>query len=114
MKRLFALLLLWAVPAQAGYYSELDKNDIVLRVIVISDELETGETPAEQEASGIKFCEKLYGGGIWVATFADGRRKNYAGPGYKFDRELNAFVAPRPSPDAVLDRETAQWQEIKK
>jgi hypothetical protein len=36
-------------------------------------------------------------------------RFNYAGIGYTYDEELDAFLPPRPSEDAILDEETYTW-----
>jgi len=36
-------------------------------------------------------------------------RKNYAGIGYTFDEQRDAFIPPKPSPDAVLDEDTCLW-----
>lgn len=36
-------------------------------------------------------------------------RKNYAGVGFTYDREKDAFIPPSPFPSWVLDEETCQW-----
>lgn len=36
-------------------------------------------------------------------------RKNYAGIGYTYDREKDAFIAPKPFPSWVLNDETCLW-----
>jgi hypothetical protein len=36
-------------------------------------------------------------------------RKNYAGIGYTYDEQRDAFIPPQPSPDAVLDEQTCLW-----
>lgn len=36
-------------------------------------------------------------------------RKNYAGIGYSYDPELDAFIPPKPYPSWVLDTETGLW-----
>jgi hypothetical protein len=36
-------------------------------------------------------------------------RKNYAGIGYTYNRELDAFVPPKPYASWVLDEETCLW-----
>lgn len=47
--------------------------------------------------------------GSWVQTFLDGTRGNYAGIGFTYDEELDAFIPPKPSEDAVLDEATFSW-----
>jgi hypothetical protein len=36
-------------------------------------------------------------------------RKNYAGLGYTYDKELDAFIPPKPFASWVLDEETCIW-----
>lgn len=36
-------------------------------------------------------------------------RKNFAGKGYTYNRELDAFIPPSPFPSWVLDEETCTW-----
>ena len=36
-------------------------------------------------------------------------RKNYAGIGFRFDAELDAFIPPTPYPSWILDEETCLW-----
>jgi hypothetical protein len=37
-------------------------------------------------------------------------RKNYAGIGYIYDAELDAFYPPSPFPDWVLNKDTCLWE----
>ena len=36
-------------------------------------------------------------------------RKNYAGIGYSYDPARDAFIPPKPHPDAMLDEATCLW-----
>jgi hypothetical protein len=36
-------------------------------------------------------------------------RKNYAGIGYTYDRELDAFIPPKPFASWILDEDTCLW-----
>jgi len=38
-------------------------------------------------------------------------RKNYAGIGYTYDAERDAFIPPKPEGDYALDEETCLWVE---
>jgi hypothetical protein len=41
----------------------------------------------------------------------DGRqRKNYAGIGYTYDQELDAFIPPKPYASWILNEDTALWE----
>jgi hypothetical protein len=80
----------------ARYFAEIDQDGIVLRVIV-----------AEPE-----FIAKQPG--TWVETFLDGgSKKNYAGPGYKYEAGIDAFVEKKPYDSWVLDPTTAKWKAPK-
>jgi hypothetical protein len=37
-------------------------------------------------------------------------RKNYAGLGYTYDSERDAFIAPKPFASWILNESTAQWE----
>ena len=57
--------------------------------------------------------------GEWIQTsyntrggqHPEGRtlRKNYAGIGFTYDRERDAFIPPQPYPSWLLDEETCLW-----
>ena len=57
--------------------------------------------------------------GEWIQTsynthggqHPEGRplRKNYAGIGYTYDRERDAFIPPKPFPSWLLNEETCLW-----
>ncbi len=59
--------------------------------------------------------------GEWVQTsynthggqHPEGRplRKNFAGIGFTYDRERDAFIPPKPEGDYALDEETCLWVE---
>lgn len=73
------------------YFANLE-NNIVQKVIV-----------AEQD-----FIDTL--DGVWVETDRNGvSPKNFAGIGYTYDEERNAFIAPKPHPSSVLDEGELIW-----
>jgi len=37
-------------------------------------------------------------------------RKNYAGIGYQYDKERDAFIPPQPFPSWTLDEQTCLWE----
>lgn len=39
-----------------------------------------------------------------------GLRKNFAAVGYIYDKDLDAFIPPKPSDDATLNLETCLWE----
>jgi hypothetical protein len=95
-----------------AHFAQLDENNIVLQVIVVSNDELMDENGAESESKGVSFCQSLFGSEtVWKQTSYNGNfRYNYAGIGYSYDAGRNAFVAPKPYSSWVLDEATCQWQ----
>jgi hypothetical protein len=85
-----------------AHFAELDSNNIVTQVLVV---------PNHQENRGQEYLANDLGlGGNWIRTSYNGNiRKNYAGIGYSYWPDLDAFVPPKCHDEAVLDETTAQW-----
>lgn len=87
-----------------AHYAFLDENNMVTEVIVGKDETELidGLDP-----------EIWYGnfrGQVCKRTSYNGKiRKNYAGIGYTYDFDRDAFIAPRPDNAIGFDEETCRW-----
>jgi hypothetical protein len=93
-----------------AHFAQLDANNVVLQVIVVNNSDIVDENGVEQESIGIAFCENLLGG-TWKQTSYNGNiRKNYAGIGFTYQADIDAFVPPQPYPSWVLNPNTAQWQ----
>jgi hypothetical protein len=88
-----------------AHYAFLDENNVVTEVITGIDETELIE--------GLD-TETWYGnfrGQVCKRTSYNGNyRKNYAGLGYTYDEELDAFISPKPFDSWLLDEETCQWE----
>ena len=92
-----------------AHYCRLDENNIVTEVIVIDNKDTADANGVEKEYIGAAFCERLFGG-TWKQTSYNGNiRKNYAGIGYTYNADIDAFVAPKPYASWTLDA-NAQWQ----
>lgn len=93
-----------------AHFAELDQNNVVLRVIVVSNKDTSDANGVEKESIGVAFCERLFGG-KWVQTSYNGNiRKNYAGIGYTYRADIDAFVSNSPYPSWILNPETAKWE----
>ena len=93
-----------------AHFAEIDSNNVVLRVVVIGNADTSDANGVEKEHIGAAFCEKLFGG-VWKQTSYNGNmRKRYAGIGYTYNAELDAFVPPKPFASWTLNSETADWQ----
>ena len=96
-----------------AHFAEIDDTNTVVRVLVISD---------DQEHRGQDFlAEDLGLGGTWIKTSYNTAggihllggtpfRKNYAGVGYVYDSERDAFIAPQPFPSWMLNEESCVWE----
>jgi len=105
-----------------AHWAELDENNVVLRVTVGDNN--------EPDESYQWLIDNL--GGTWVKTsyntlggkhILDGTpfRKNFAGVGYTYDEERDAFIAPKPDDFTdeegnsfiiELNEDTCQWEAI--
>jgi hypothetical protein len=87
-----------------AHYAFLDENNIVTEVITGIDETELIE--------GLD-TETWYGnfrGQVCKRTSYNGNyRKNYAGMGFTYDKQRDAFIAPKPFESWLLDENTCQW-----
>lgn len=88
-----------------AHYAYLDENSIVTMVIVGRNEWEV--------VNGISDWEAYYGSKrdqVCKRTSYNGNiRKNYAGVGYTYDEDRDAFIAPQPFESWTLDEETCRW-----
>jgi hypothetical protein len=92
-----------------AHYAQIDENNIVTQVIVIDNKDTADANGVEKEYIGAAFCERLFGG-TWKQTSYNGNiRKNYAGIGYTYQADIDAFVSPKPYASWTLDA-NAQWQ----
>jgi hypothetical protein len=84
-----------------SHFAEVDENSVVLRVLV-------GDNNMPNEGYDW-FVENL--GGTWVKTSYNGTiRKNFAGIGYTYDEQRDAFIPPKPFDSWVLNETTCLWQ----
>jgi hypothetical protein len=96
-----------------AHWAKIDETNMVVDVLVAGDDSEQW------------LVERL--GGVWKQTsyntrggvhYTDGQpsadqskafRGNYAGIGFTYDADLDAFIPPKPSEDATLDEATFSW-----
>jgi hypothetical protein len=85
------------------------ENGIVTQVIVVSNDKAPGEFP-ESEAPGVAFCQSLFGGEWKQTSYNSNFRVRYAGIGFSYNEEHDAFIAPKPYPSWILNLETLDWE----
>lgn len=93
-----------------AHFAEIDANNVVLRVIVISNEECNNLNFPESESIGANFCRNLFGGNWRQTSYNANFRKNYAGIGFTYDELLDAFIPPSPYPSWVFNENLCQWE----
>jgi len=78
-------------------FAKLDNNNIIINVLKLSNEVIQNASALENEELGIQFLKSLYGQDTnWKQTSASGSfRKRFAGIGYFYDSQKDAFVPPK-------------------
>lgn len=108
-----------------AHFAELDLNNIVLRVIVLDNSVLENLQDNQIEQAGIEFLHNLFGANtIWKQTSYNTRggiyydpvtnepaldqskafRKNYAGIGYSYNLNKDAFVNSKPLVDQSVEQ----------
>lgn len=84
-----------------AHFAELNENNIVIRVLV-TDNNATNE--------GYDWLIENFDG-TWVQTSYNATiRKNFAGIGYFYDPERDAFIPPQPFASWLLNEANCQWE----
>lgn len=89
-----------------AHYAFLDNDNIVTQVIVGRDEWEVVEGISDWEAHYGEF----HGQRCVRTSYNNNIRKNYAGIGFTYDEERDAFIPPKPFASWLLDEETCRWE----
>jgi hypothetical protein len=96
-----------------AHYAFLDKNNTVVEVIVGKDENEGIHDWEFYYGSkrGMKCVRTSYNtiGGVH-SEGGNPFRKNFAGIGYVYDEQRDAFVPPQPYSSWILNEETCIWE----
>lgn len=93
-----------------AHFAQINEENIVTQIVVVADKDTSDKDGVENESIGALFCTNLFGG-YWKQTSYNGKiRKNYAGIGYKYDENKDAFIPPQPFTSWVLNETTFQWE----
>lgn len=92
-------------------FAQLDPGNNVINVIRVPDDQLIDENGQENESLGIQFCKQLLGEStIWKQTsFSGSFRKRFAGKGFVYNEEHDAFIPPKLFDNWVLDTEDLCW-----
>jgi len=89
-----------------AHFAKIGVGNIVEQVIVISNDI------AVTEQAGIDFINKLYNTrDVWKQTsYNNNIRKNFAGIGYQYDQQRDAFIPKKPYNSWILNEQTCNWE----
>jgi hypothetical protein len=99
------------------------ENNIVITVVSVVNDVLKDSNGIEQENIGIQFLRTLYNepNAVWKQTsyntiggiHINGGtpfRKNFAGIGYTYDQQRDAFIPQKPYNSWILNETTCQWE----
>ena len=102
-----------------AHFAQLDENNVVTQVIVVSNDDTSDSNGVETESIGVAFCQKLLGAETnWKQTsYNENMRGNYAGIGYTYMENVatlgvgstDIFIAPQPHASWTVGVATASW-----
>ena len=102
-----------------AHFAQLDGDNIVTQVIVVSNDDTSDSGGVESESIGVAFCQKLLGASTnWKQTSYNGNmRGNYAGIGYTYMSNVatlgvgstDIFISPQPYASWTVGVGTATW-----
>jgi len=102
-------------------FAKIGLNGKVIEVQSVVNEVLHDANGIEQESIGIDFLTKLTGWAIWKQTSYNTHggvhnnngtplRKNFAGIGYTYDEDRDAFISPKPFNSWILNEDTCLWE----
>ena len=106
-----------------AHFAQLDDNNIVTNVIVVSNDDTKDVKGVETESIGVAFCQKIVGADTnwkqtsYTAAGGTGFRGNYAGIGYTYMTNVatlgvgstDIFIGNQPYPSWSIGVSTARW-----
>ena len=103
-----------------AHFAQLDSNNVVTQVIVVSNDDTSDSNGVETESIGVAFCQKLLGAETnWKQTSYNGNmRGNYAGIGYTYMSNVatlgvgstDVFMPEQPYASWTISTSAAQWE----
>ena len=92
-------------------FAKIGLNNKVIAVHSVHNDILKDANGVEQEVLGVEFLTNLHGWSIWKQTSYNGNiRKNYAGIGYTYDEDRDAFIPKKPYNSWILNETTCLWE----
>lgn len=95
-----------------AHFVKIDENNVVIDGMVVEqDMLDTGlwGDPARWIQTSYNTRGGVHYGPDGQPDGGIALRKNYAGIGYSYDPDRDAFIPPKPYPSWILDEDTCFW-----
>lgn len=90
-----------------AHFAKINKDNIVEEIIVADQEfIDSGAVGDPSQWLQTSYNTK---GGIHL-TGGTPFRKNFAGVGYTYNKDRDAFIEPKPYPSWTLNEETCMWE----
>jgi len=104
-----------------AHFAKIGLNNKVIAVHVVHNDILKDAAGVEQEDLGVQFLAGLYSWPIWKQTSYNTHggvhqfsgtpfRKNYAGKGYTYDEDRDAFIPKKIFNSWVLNETTCRWE----
>ena len=92
-------------------FAKIGLNNKVIEVLSVHNDVLKDADGIEQENIGIDFLTKLTGYPVWKQTsYNRNIRKNFAGIGYTYDEDRDAFIPKKPYNSWLLNEDTCRWE----
>lgn len=96
-----------------AHFAKLDENNVVTAVVTVENATIRGLDGEESESIGQEFLRALHGQpeAVWKQTSYNANFRNvYAGIGYTYSADDNAFYPPKPYSSWVWNSESKVWE----
>lgn len=95
-----------------AHFAKLDDNNVVIDVNVVDNAMLNNLEFPESEPIGIEYLTWWSGGhSNWRQTSYNNKfRKRYAGIGWIYDANRDAFIYPKPFDSWIMNEETCMWE----
>jgi hypothetical protein len=92
-----------------AHFAKLGTGNIVEQVIVVSNDIAITEQAGVDFINTIFTIQEMFGNKLHTIITI---RKNFAGVGYQYDQERDAFIAPKPFNSWILNEDTCRWEAL--
>jgi hypothetical protein len=97
-----------------AYYARVNDDNIVTYVTSLPNEMITDENGIEHEELALSHLYSTIPDSVgdrWIQTsYNNNFRKRYAGLGYSWNEEFDAFIPPKPHDSWILNMENLDWE----